>query len=274
MEKQTTKADPFKGSTIPTNNEYHYAQNRLAAINSICIALSSHPDIFDKESTYTAIENYHTEYGRWSYSDISNYIFSKKDDDLAVFNNNLSCLQSYAHIKSLSASDSRIKAAKTITKEIEVVIDKFWDHSNLAQRQKALLVINEVEFKRRFEEQAKPYTDNISKELSKELISLVSIFTALSFIVFGGISSLDNIFAEVGRVPIIELIIVGCIWSFCILNLVFSFVYLVSKLTKQSIRSTDKSDATLVQKYPFWVWSNFFLLFIFAIFCWLYYIFL
>mgnify|MGYP007007140284 CR=1 FL=1 len=34
----------------------------------------------------------------------------------------------------------------------------------------------------------------LTKEMNMQLISLIAIFTALSFIVFGGISSLDNIF--------------------------------------------------------------------------------
>ena len=271
MEKQATKADPFKGSTLPSSNESHYAQNRLNAITSICLALSSHPDIFDKVNAYEAIKTYRTEYSRWFYSDISNYIFSKKDDDLAVFNNNLGSLQAYAHEQSL-ATDGHPKAKHALATDIETMIDKFWDHSNLAQRQKTLLSVNDEDFALRFEKHAKPYSDNLARELNKELISLVSIFTALSFIVFGGISSLDNLFEEAGSIPIIELVIVGCIWSFCILNLVFSFVYLVSKLTKLPIRATNKPDATLVQKYPFWVWSNYFLLLIFAVFCWLYYV--
>ena len=127
-------------------------------------------------------------------------------------------------------------------------------------------------FRERFNSNIEPRFAKLTEETNKQLISLIGIFTALSFIVFGGISSLDNIFATIGSVPVIELIIVGCIWSICILNLVFAFVYLVSKITKLSIATTEKPDAKLVQKYPFWIWSNYFMLLILAIFCWLYYI--
>ena len=70
----------------------------------------------------------------------------------------------------------------------------------------------------------------------------------------------------------LELMIVGCIWSVCISNLVFVFIFLVAKLTKLNIKSTDREGATLSQRYPFFVWSNFLLILILAICCWLYFI--
>ena len=59
----------------------------------------------------------------------------------------------------------------------------------------------------------------ISKEMNVQLISLVAIFTALSFLVFGGISSLDNIFDGAKNIPILKLIVVGSIWGLCCLYL-------------------------------------------------------
>lgn len=49
----------------------------------------------------------------------------------------------------------------------------------------------------------------LSKEMNGQLISLVSIFTALSFLIFGGISSLDNIFVGAKDIPVTKLMIVG-----------------------------------------------------------------
>lgn len=265
------KTDPFKGSTVHQTDESSYANERHRATMEFCNRLSA-PGEFNHREAYNLVQDYLGKYGRWFYSDITNYIFAKSnDDDLAVFTNNLSGLQTYACGETKTASfmgpDEHEKA-----KRLEVMLDKFLDHSNLAQRQKALLGTSEENFSDRFKKHAEPYSDALARDLSKELISLVSIFTALSFLVFGGISSLDNIFEGVGNVPIIELVIVGCVWSFCILNLVFTFVYLVSKLTKLSIRVVDDPKASLAQKYPFWVWSNYLLLFVFTLFCWLYYI--
>ena len=266
------KTDPFKGIPAPKNNESTHANQRHKAIVEICDYLSASPDEINLRTAYNLVKDYHDEYGRWSYSDITNYIFTKSDDDaLAVFTNNLSELLTYAHCET-RVTRLLDNDAHELAKHLELMLDKFSDHSNLAQRQKALLSTSEERFADQFKKHAEPYSVDLAKELNKELISLVSIFTALSFLVFGGISSLDNILEEVGTVPIIELVIVGCIWSFCILNLVFVFVYLVSKLTKLPIRVVDDPKASLSQKYPFWVWSNYFLLLIFALFCWLYYI--
>ena len=75
----------------------------------------------------------------------------------------------------------------------------------------------------------------LTKEMNTQLISLIAIFTALSFIVFGGISSLDNIFDGVKDIPVTKLMIVGSIWCFCIMNLVFVFMFFVGKLTHLEI---------------------------------------
>lgn len=265
------KTNPFKGSPPPQNEESSYATNRHKAITEICINLTVSLEESDYQKIYYSAKDYFLQYKRWSYSDVTNYIFDTSDADMAVFLNNLNELLEYARNETRIAQHMN-EEEYDFAKALELALDKFWDHSNLAQRQKTLVHISDENFSKKFGERAEPYSVKLAKELNQELISLVSIFTALSFLVFGGISSLDNIFAAVGSVPIIELVIVGCIWSFCILNLVFTFVYLVSKLTKLPIRDIDDPKASLAQKYPFWVWSNYFLLLIFAVFCWLYYI--
>lgn len=53
----------------------------------------------------------------------------------------------------------------------------------------------------------------MSKEMNAQLIALVGIFTALSFLVFGGVSSLDNIFLGAKDIPALKLII--CVEQFC-----------------------------------------------------------
>lgn len=156
--------------------------------------------------------------------------------------------------------------------ELQRMIDKLWDHSNLAQRQKEIIGKKESDIKRHMELVVTPQMMEFREKTSKELISLIAIFTALSFIVFGGISSLDNIFDGVVSVPIIQLVIVGCIWGLCMLNLVFVFMFLISKLTGLPMKSDDSPEASLSRKYPFLTWSNFFLLLILTISSWLYYI--
>ena len=114
--------------------------------------------------------------------------------------------------------------------------------------------------------------NKLSKEVNGQLISLVAIFTALSFIVFGGISSLDNIFEGVKDIPVTKLMIVGTIWCFCIMNLVFVFMFFVAKLTRLNIKSSKNINANLVQKYPLIWWCDFVLISVLIFSCWAYYI--
>lgn len=265
MANLSPKINPEKGFPVEPSRVSNTIQLKHNDIQKICAALSSASD-FEVGAAYEQLRSYKSSYQRWFYSDISNFLFGSNDS--GVFLSNLEALQEYAedYLSSLEGAE-REKA-----EEISIMIDKLWDHSNLAQMQVRSLRETDDTFRERFNSNIEPRFAKLTEETNKQLISLIGIFTALSFIVFGGISSLDNIFATVGKIPIIELVIVGCMWGICILNLVFAFVYLVSKLTKLPIAATDKPDAKLVQKHPFWVWSNYLMLLILAVFCWIYYI--
>ena len=68
------------------------------------------------------------------------------------------------------------------------------------------------------------FKENLTKEMNEQLITLVSIFTALAFLLFGGISSLDNIFSGIDKTSILKLLMIGCIWGICLVNLIFVFL--------------------------------------------------
>ena len=266
-----TETNPFKGASAPERDPAKQLKDRRRqAINKICDCFVTPSERFEPEYVLQKMREYRNTYTRWIYSDITNYIFQQGGLGIeGLFNQNLDNLEGYIY----SQAEKKPTKEKEITSDPDVIMfDKFSDHVNLALVQRGLVDTSDKNFESNFKTCADPYAEKLYSKLNKELISLVSIFTALSFLVFGGIQSLDNIFTDVGSVPIVELVIVGCIWSFGILNLVFSFLYLISKLTKLSLRAVDDDHATLAQKYPFWVWSNFALFFIFSIFCWIYYV--
>ena len=238
-------------------------------INKICSRLSLSTDAFNAKGTYELIEEYISQYGRWLYSDISGYLFNCTEEAVSTFLTNLDTLQLYAHKLLFDSKSNRDKKRYS---DMTTAIDKLWDHSNLAQKQNISLHDSEESFKARFDKNLIPFEARFSQDMHEQFISLIAIFTALSFIVFGGISVLDNIFSGVTSIPILELIIIGCIWSLCIANLVFTFMLVVSKLTKISIKSSSNPVASISEKYPFMVWSNFLLLLIFCVTCLLYYI--
>lgn len=143
---------------------------------------------------------------------------------------------------------------------------------NLAKRQMALFKMTDEDYTKIVSQKMEVEGNKLSKEVNGQLISLVAIFTALSFIVFGGISSLDNIFEGVKDIPVTKLMIVGTIWCFCIMNLVFVFMFFVAKLTGLNIKSSKNINANLVQKYPLIWWCDFVLISVLIFSCWAYYI--
>lgn len=258
-----TKVNPNKGA-LPKKDGTESVSKRHNALNAICEQLAGESRQFQAKDTYEAIGKYIDDYGRWFYSDISNFLFVAEDETVGSFLSNLETLQSYAY--------SIAKPGKTGDKgdTLVVMIDKLWDHSNLAQRQKVAFSAKEKDIDDRLELKLVPRIDALEKTLTKEFISLIAIFTALSFVIFGGISSLDNIFEGARSFPILQVLIIGCVWGLCILNLVFIFTFFISKLTHLSIASTQKNNAKIAQKFPFWVYSNLLFVFLLAIFGWLY----
>ena len=266
MAKQASQA-----SVPPTNVHVHDLQEWNEDMKSICKQLAITSDIFNVERTYKNVETYILKHGRWLYSTVSTTLFACDEQDLSTFISNLDGLREYAYQQiALCAPDDKPRIGQR--KKFAIAIDKLWDHSNLAQTQNQSLHDSDKTFAARFDKNLIPFKAEFAREMNMQFISLIAIFTALSFIVFGGISSLDNLFADVGKVPILELMIVGSIWSLCIVNLVFMFIYFVAKLTKLNIKSSNWEDASLSQRYPFFIWSNFLLVLILAICSWLYYI--
>ena len=66
--------------------------------------------------------------------------------------------------------------------------------------------------------------------------------------------------------------IIGCIWGFCVVNLVFVFMIFISKITKNSIREIEDQNAKIYKKYPFMFWCDYILLAIFLSSLWIYYL--
>ena len=240
-------------------------------IRVICTFLAVKSEDFMLEKTYKAIDSYSKKYDRWLYSVVSNFLFSINDKDQTRFLTNLDNLQEYAHLK-IQECDPGDKANLGHRKKTKNEIIKLWDHASLAVTQDNLWHENERRFSERFSVYIEPYETQIKSEMNMQFISLIAIFTALSFIAFGGISYLDNILDGAQNIPIVQLIIVGCIWSLCICNLVFTFIYFVARLTKLPLESTHRKDATITQKYPFFVWTNFVLCLILCLCSWLYFV--
>lgn len=232
---------------------------------------------FDKENAFKALVTYINKYDRILYAPISNEIYrcydeNKPEDAEKVMNtvmSNIDSLSTYVPIQTdYPTEEDKLKKSCEDTKK---AILKIWDHINLAQQQYSVLKQSDAEYKEKFEKLISSYKENMTKDMSNQLLTMVSIFTALAFLVFGGIESLDNIFSTHG-IPLLKLMCVGAVWGLCILNLIFVFLFCVGKLTKLNFKSTDDPDASIFKKYPVIWWTDLMLVSILLLCLWAYYI--
>jgi hypothetical protein len=164
-------------------------------------------------------------YHHLEYCDIVYYIFSlKSDEKIGQILTNLECVFS-------SCEKDEQK------KEVYTFLRKFYDRVSLAQLEYTSYVRNDDDIGRicdikitEFNKKIQSTIQEKEEEITRQLISLVAIFTALSFVVFGGISILDNLLSNIKTAPILKILFVGDLWMICMCNLFFIFVKLISAI--------------------------------------------
>ena len=213
------------------------------------------PKVFFEEM-YSYVENDN----RLVYSSITNYIFSlanKKDQTDQIVASIITNLQSAIDYTGVPEFEiiSKEKNPETVSKTKKYML-KLWDHINLAQRQYDQITEEEEYFKKLAETSVKEATKPIADELNKQLVSLVAIFSALSFVVFGGISSLSGMFASANELPILKFFIYGSLWALCMVNVLFIFIFFISNLVGKSIASSNNINDNIIKKYPLIFFSN------------------
>lgn len=95
---------------------------------------------------------------------------------------------------------------------------------------------------------------------------MVSIFTALAFLIFGGISSLDSIFSAKNLI-IIRIITLAIVWGLVMLDLLFVFLFCIGRLTNL----TKKRKNVFKQYKIVWI-TNYLLIMLFMFSLWFYFI--
>ena len=250
-------------------------------ITEICNLLFTDSDKFDEKNAFNAIFRYIKGYHRLLYSQISNIVYAYYNEHtteeatnaLGTMISNIEKVVAYTGTQDYR--DRKAKATnpedKKVYEDTEKVLIKIWDHVNLAQTQYSGFKQTDEEYKRKFNKSITPFKEELVKDMNAQLLTMVSIFTALAFLVFGGISSLGSIFSN-HEIPLLKVIIVGCVWGLCILNLIFVFLFCVGKMTGLNFKSNLEPDANIIQKYPIVWWSDLIILTILAGSLWAYYI--
>lgn len=89
--------------------------------------------------------------------------------------------------------------------------------------------------------EVKKETSKKIDDLNKELISIVSIFVAISFVMFGGMSLLNNLFdfGSMKKVPLLEMICGGSLIGIVMIVTIYTFVTFMLNVTGK-INGNDK----------------------------------
>ena len=229
---------------------------------------------FIETNPLNELKNYIKNYDRLLYTVLSDAIyenFLKIEEKEVLILGNIDWLLDSCNkdIEDNSASNNKneLKNKKTARK----VALKIKDHTNLAIRQYRSLKQTDEEYKRKFNEQIGGFKERLTQDITSQLITLVGIFTAIAFVVFGGISSLGSIFSDINKKSIIKLIISSSIWGIAMFNLIFGFLLGISKMTGLNISSSNSRN--FFEKYLLVFWMNAIMITALFVSLWLYFIF-
>lgn len=187
---------------------------------------------FSSKKWISKFSNFSNKHDRILYSVLSGFIIKDSENKIMNLDLNLQTLQT-AFINKHSQDDNKV---------IKMYF-KFFDHCSLAIAQRRIYnMVGKVERKRiqgsvekKMDEVINKKIGEYEKNITGQLISLVSIFTALSFVIFGGINALGSIIDNVKNSYICKLSFVADIWFLCMFNVMFLFVKFIVALTGKKI---------------------------------------
>lgn len=232
------------GSGVARNEAFHKHEEKQEEIFS---RILSSPDDFDINDWIKEFSKFAKDHKKLLYAKISSRIIACEDNSLIEnLTNNISTV-----IEAIKPKEKGVVAEESIIlvdKDCYTLFLKFHDHCNLAMTQRSVYLKTENEFKEiasETKEDVKKSLEEATTEINKhvkaseqkindaeknittQLITLVSIFTALSFVIFGGISVLDNLLQNVRALPVIKTLLIGDLWFICMANLFIIFTKLI-----------------------------------------------
>lgn len=255
------------------DGEIDYLDNTKEIIKFICMEKDEFENNFDKFIEFINL-NKHV---RILYSEISIIIYEKANN-LENININLEKIKD----EIIDNKCKNYSEAEAVSK----IIVKIYDHFNLAIYQLARLKDDDETFRKRVAQVIQPINDENKNKIDKkfseidssikmeagnlknEFIGLIGIFTAMSFLVFGGLEFLGGIFSKMEDVPILKLVIIGCIWGVCISNLMYAFMFFIESILAYK---KEYGQPKYLKRYPMIIFSNYIFIGIFLFSSWAYY---
>ena len=240
------------------------------SIRSFCEVVSVSSKVFDVKKAFELLKQYVNNFDRLLYAEISNYCYHLDSCSLDNFQGNLGKLLEYVYswnfengISSLTKTDKKEAELRERTKRI---IIKLYDNVNLACAQMSSLKRSEDELREAVKKEFLPLKEDISKDISSQLITLVGIFTAIAFLVFGGFDSLQSIFSSLVNENIPKLIMVSSLWGLVVCNGLFVLLSCIECLIQKHPVKNTRITSSLSQI------ANLIFLTVFALSAWFYFI--
>lgn len=254
-------------STPQIINHSDRMQEMESSLKNFFERLDKPSERFAPTDAFDELLRYINNYDRVLYSTISNIIYAHyscsdgTEDPAGTLLSNLDCLIRYVedenNIAAKKAALTGNQTAKSVDDARRVVL-KIWDHVTLASQQYTILRQSDTEYDEKFQKRITTYKEEMSKEMNAQMITMIGIFTALAFLIFGSISSLDGIFENI-NLPLFKVISIGLIWGICVSNMIFVFLYCIGKMTKLNFKANQSKKANIFQRYPVVWWTNFLL---------------
>lgn len=259
-----------KSTIIKKHNDHRKAMDKIAFL------LITPLETFSPDEAFKEISSYLKKYDKILYTPLTNFIYAYRsthtDNEETTILTNLDNLLDYIESNEYSRLyNSAPKGKKALYNDTCRAILKIWDHTSLALAQFSVMNRTDTNYNERIENYFSVQRAEVEREMQQKMLTMLSIFTALAFLLFGGISSLDNVF-YVKDMPLLKVMISTLTWGLCFVNMITLFLYFTGKLTNTSFKSTDKIDATVFEKYPIVFWSNFTILILIISISWIYYL--
>lgn len=236
--------------------------------------LGRNNDEFHADLVFVMVKDFISAHDRILYSIISNYIYneyekintesgSSKVDRII---SNMNALQDYAY-----TCEVKDKQQEEIILKTKKAIVKMWDHINLASQQYEFLKESDEGYQKRFDSQIGPEKQKMWKEINSRLLTIVGIFTALAFLIFGSLTSLNAELAN-QNAPLLKLICICLVWALGMLNVLYVFLFCCGKMVNSSFKELRTKHGRLWEKYPIVFLTNELLLGALALTGWIYFI--
>lgn len=247
-------------SNMHDSNLYECAEKEM---DNIIQLLVLNKNVFDESLFRESLEKYLEKYHRILYSSFSNKVFewSKTENnytDNAIVN--LSSMVNNIDVNNFEKSDT--------------ILLKMLDHIQLAIYQVEMMELSDKKiepylnksvsaFDKKISDQVKEVNDSISSQademnnlknsvkkdienqkdsLLSQMISIVGIFVGIAFVMFGGMSLINDLFTipKNGKLPVIELLCLGSLIGIIMIIVMYCFIMFILTITNSKMLRAKK----------------------------------